>query len=92
MVNYFTFIVAICRRISLNNLTFLPTTLQMFYPDELDQIFCGSSRQSYARWEVTNLNEACKPDHGYNTESRSVTSLVPPICLAQWLYSLVLNI
>ena len=45
----------------------------MFYPDELDQIFCGSSRQSYARWEVTNLNEACKPDHGYNTESRSVT-------------------
>ena len=73
MLNYLTFIVAICRRISLNNLTCLPTTFQMFYPDELDQIFCGSSRQSYARWEVTNLNEACKPDHGYNTESRSVT-------------------
>merc|ERR1712079_296460 len=50
-------------------------TLQMFYPDELDQIFCGSSRQSYARWEVTNLNEACKPDHGYNTESRSIRML-----------------
>jgi len=41
----------------------------------LDQIFCGSSRQSYARWEVTNLNEACKPDHGYNTESRSIRML-----------------
>ena len=78
----------------MNNLTFLPT-FQMFYPDELDQIFCGSSRQSYARWEVTNLNEACKPDHGYNTESRSVTFELLSIyfykLIAQWLYSLVLN-
>ena len=50
-------------------------TLQMFYPDELDQIFCGSSRASYARWEVTSLNEACKPDHGYTTDSKSIRML-----------------
>jgi len=50
-------------------------TLQMFYPDELDQIFCGSSRASYARWEVTSLNEACKPDHGYTADSKSIRML-----------------
>ena len=53
-------------------------TLQMFYPEELDQIFCGSSTNvdgvnragAYARWDVMTLAEACKPDHGFTPESR----------------------
>ena len=53
-------------------------TLQMFYPEELDQIFCGSSTNvdgvnragAYARWDVEALAEACKPDHGFTPESR----------------------
>jgi len=50
-------------------------TLQMFYPEELDQIFCGSSRASYARWDVSSLADACKPDHGYTPESKSIRLL-----------------
>ena len=53
------------------------STLQMFYPEELDQIFCGSSTSvdgvtrsgAYSRWDVITLGEACKPDHGFTTES-----------------------
>ena len=55
-------------------------TLQMFYPEELDQIFCGSSTSvdgvhragAYTRWDVLALAEACKPDHGFTPESRLV--------------------
>ena len=53
------------------------STLQMFYPEELDQIFCGSSTSvdgvtrtgAYSRWDVMTLAEACKPDHGFTAES-----------------------
>ena len=53
-------------------------TLQMFYPEELDQIFCGSSTcvdgvtrvGAYTRWDAMNLAETCKPDHGFTSESR----------------------
>lgn len=49
--------------------------LQMFYPDELDQIFCGSLQASFVRWEAKSLAEACKPDHGFNHESRALKLL-----------------
>ena len=49
-------------------------SLQMFYPEELDQIFCGSSTSvdgvGMIRWDVITLAEACKPDHGFTPESR----------------------
>jgi len=54
------------------------TSLQMFYPEELDQIFCGSSVQSSAslvQWDVKTLVDSCKPDHGFNAESKSLKFL-----------------
>ena len=47
----------------------------MFYPDELDQIFCGTV-QSFVSWEPRGLAESCKPDHGYRCGS-------PPCCTVQ---------
>ena len=42
------------------------------------QIFCGSSVQSSAslvQWDVKILGDSCKPDHGYNAESKSLKFL-----------------
>merc|ERR1719220_238070 len=56
---------------------FPTTSLQMFYPEELDQIFCGSSVQSSSSilWDVPTLTNSCKPDHGYSNESKSLKDL-----------------
>lgn len=54
------------------------TSLKMFFPDELEQVFCGSTQNSSsydAPWDVKTLAEACKPDYGYNAESRSLKLL-----------------
>lgn len=54
------------------------SALQMFYPEELDQIFCGSSVQSsasLAQWDVKTLMESCRPDHGFTNESPSIRFL-----------------
>jgi E3 ubiquitin-protein ligase TRIP12 len=51
------------------------SSLQMFYPDELDQIFCGSVGRGYVRWEFKVLMDACKPDHGYTYESPAIINL-----------------
>jgi E3 ubiquitin-protein ligase TRIP12 len=51
--------------------------LRMFYPDELDQIFCGSAtaQGGYVRWDAKMLAESCKPDHGFTPESRGIQFL-----------------
>jgi len=49
--------------------------LQMFYPDELDQIFCGSMQENFVRWDAQQLAEACKPDHGFNADSAAIRML-----------------
>lgn len=46
--------------------------LQMFYPDELEQLFCGSCSES---WDVKCLMECCRPDHGYTHDSRAIKFL-----------------
>ena len=53
------------------------SSLKMFFPEELDQIFCGSAQSSSfdAPWDVKSLAESCKPDHGYTHESRSIKML-----------------
>ena len=52
------------------------SSLQMFYPDELDQIFCGSVQaNSYSVWEPQALTEACKMDHGYTADSQAIEFL-----------------
>uniref|UniRef100_A0A672R848 E3 ubiquitin-protein ligase n=2 Tax=Sinocyclocheilus grahami TaxID=75366 RepID=A0A672R848_SINGR len=46
--------------------------LQCFYPEELDQLLCGSKSES---WDVKTLMECCRPDHGYTHDSRAVRFL-----------------
>ncbi|BES95811.1 Hypothetical proteinE domain [Nesidiocoris tenuis] len=49
-----------------------PTShLSLFYPAELDAVFCGSS----TGWEVSALVESCRPDHGYTASSRAIKFL-----------------
>uniref|UniRef100_T1IVF8 E3 ubiquitin-protein ligase n=1 Tax=Strigamia maritima TaxID=126957 RepID=T1IVF8_STRMM len=46
--------------------------LQMFYPEELEQLFCGCSSQA---WDAKSLMDCCRPDHGYTHDSRAVKFL-----------------
>ncbi|XP_062604886.1 E3 ubiquitin-protein ligase TRIP12-like [Saccostrea cucullata] len=48
------------------------STLQSFYPEELEQLFCGSKKEV---WDVKMLMECCRPDHGYTHDSRAVKFL-----------------
>ncbi|XP_075236613.1 E3 ubiquitin-protein ligase ctrip isoform X2 [Lycorma delicatula] len=45
--------------------------LQMFYPEELEAVFCGSS----IGWDVKTLMECCRPDHGYTSDSKAIQFL-----------------
>jgi E3 ubiquitin-protein ligase TRIP12 len=51
---------------------FLLTQLHMFYPEELENLFCGASSE---RWEMKMLTECCRPDHGYTYDSRAISFL-----------------
>ncbi|XP_076002430.1 E3 ubiquitin-protein ligase TRIP12-like [Genypterus blacodes] len=46
--------------------------LQYFYPEELDQLLCGSTSET---WNVKTLIECCRPDHGFTHDSRAVRFL-----------------
>ncbi|MGH0119846.1 UNVERIFIED_CONTAM: hypothetical protein FKN15_043279 [Acipenser sinensis] len=46
--------------------------LQYFYPEELDQLLCGSKSET---WDVKTLMDCCRPDHGYTHDSRAVKFL-----------------
>lgn len=48
------------------------STLQSFYPEELEQLFCGSLTEV---WDVKMLMECCRPDHGYTHDSKAVKYL-----------------
>lgn len=52
------------------------TNLKTFYPEELEQVFCGSSSSREQRWDPRMLAESIKPDHGYNAESRAIRMLL----------------
>ena len=43
--------------------------LRLFYPEELEMLFCGSG---HAKWDVKTLHECCYADHGYNMESKAI--------------------
>lgn len=45
--------------------------LSMFYPEELDAVFCGHP----TGWDMKTLIECCRPDHGYSAESQSIRYL-----------------
>jgi len=57
------------------NTVFPIVSLQMFFPDELDQIFCGSEGGGFQPWAFRTLMDSCKPDHGYNFESPAIINL-----------------
>lgn len=48
------------------------SNLQMFYPEELEMLFCGSATES---WDTKVLTECCRIDHGYTHESRVIKCL-----------------
>jgi E3 ubiquitin-protein ligase TRIP12 len=48
------------------------THLSVFYPEELELLFCGSN---FTVWDAKMLAECCHPDHGYTSESRSIKFL-----------------
>ncbi|CAK1548387.1 unnamed protein product [Leptosia nina] len=51
--------------------------LKIFYPEELEQVFCGSplgGREQ--RWEPRMLAECIRPDHGFNAESPAIRMLI----------------
>lgn len=50
------------------------TQLHVFYPEELEQLFCGCSDAS--QWDMKQLAECCRPDHGYTHNSRAVKFLL----------------
>ncbi|CAH0722778.1 unnamed protein product, partial [Brenthis ino] len=51
--------------------------LKIFYPEELEQVFCGSpSGGRDQRWDPRMLAECIRPDHGYNAESRAIRMLI----------------
>lgn len=51
----------------------LPLThLRLFYPEELETLFCGGT---HVKWDVKMLLECCHADHGYNMESRAIKFL-----------------
>eukprot|EP00795_Rhopilema_esculentum_P016382 gene16382-7784_t len=47
-------------------------SLQMFYSSEIDLLLCGSRSE---KWDVKELIECCRPDHGYTHDSRAVRFL-----------------
>lgn len=44
---------------------------QLFYPEELEAIFCGHTNTT-KNWDVRMLSEACRLDHGYTANSRAI--------------------
>lgn len=51
--------------------------LQMFYPEELEQLFCGSNQ---SKWDMKMLTECVRPDHGYTLESPTIKYLFEVLC------------
>jgi len=51
--------------------------LKIFYANELEQLFCGST---FIKWDTKSLTDCCHPDHGYTFDSRAVKFLFEILC------------
>jgi E3 ubiquitin-protein ligase TRIP12 len=50
--------------------------LSLFYPEEMDLLLCGASQSTTeGAWDVHNLLDAWKPDHGFSLESKAIRNL-----------------
>jgi E3 ubiquitin-protein ligase TRIP12 len=54
---------------------FPSSSLKMFYPEELEMVFCGANQSVGESWDLKTLMECCRPDHGYTQESRAIQYL-----------------
>ncbi|RNA30536.1 E3 ubiquitin- ligase TRIP12-like isoform X4 [Brachionus plicatilis] len=52
-------------------------SLRVFYADEMDRFFCGSSLK---KWDPKSLTECTRCDHGYTHESSAVKYLFEVMC------------
>ncbi|GAB0099203.1 E3 ubiquitin-protein ligase TRIP12 [Sergentomyia squamirostris] len=47
--------------------------LKMFYPEELENVFCGSGTLQMAqKWDPRMLQESCRTDHGFTQDSKAI--------------------
>ncbi|CAI4228739.1 unnamed protein product [Auanema sp. JU1783] len=53
-----------------------PSHLNLFMPEELDQLFCGCSDSSEKVWNELIIAQSIKPDHGYTHDSEQIRWLV----------------
>ncbi|XP_055377638.1 E3 ubiquitin-protein ligase TRIP12 isoform X4 [Condylostylus longicornis] len=49
--------------------------LRMFYPEELENVFCGTGTQQYQKWDIRMLQECCRTDHGFTQDSIAIKYL-----------------
>jgi E3 ubiquitin-protein ligase TRIP12 len=49
--------------------------LRLFYPEELEAVFCGAPLGASSTWDARTLMECCRPDHGYTPDSRAIRFL-----------------
>lgn len=54
---------------------FPSSRLRFFYPEELENVFCGSGSINFNRWDVRMLQESCRIDHGFTQESKQIQQL-----------------
>jgi E3 ubiquitin-protein ligase TRIP12 len=46
--------------------------LRIFYPEELENVFCGSGTSNYQKWDVRMLADCCRADHGFTQDSHAI--------------------
>ena len=51
---------------------FATRQLRMFYPEELESVFCGSGAVNFQRWDIRMLQECCRTDHGFTQDSKAI--------------------
>ena len=54
------------------NSVFSLSHLKIFYPEELQKLFCGTP---HSKWDITMLMKSTKTDHGYSHDSRAIKFL-----------------
>ncbi|OAD60413.1 putative E3 ubiquitin-protein ligase TRIP12 [Eufriesea mexicana] len=62
---------------------FPPSQLRLFFPEELEAVFCGHA-QSGGQWDVKTLSECCRTDHGSpRLPVGGFKSLTPPLTIVR---------
>lgn len=68
-------VLVLCLRASGFDSVFPSSRLRIFYPEELENVFCGSGSSNFQTWDVRMLQESCRTDHGFNGESKAIQYL-----------------